>query len=248
MTLKLGNHEAKAKKAIRHFWKQRSGASIKNKASGKEDQGQRGAVTAGKNMDEFVELIIDVVRENGLPDADFHRNKLALTLPGYFRPTKMWDLVVMHKGRLVAAIEFKSHVGPSFGNNFNNRTEEAIGTAVDLWTAYREGAFGEGVPQPFVGWLMLLEDAPGSRNPTKLEDSQHFPIFPEFRKSSYAQRYEALCSKLVKEKHYTATSLILSERSAGSSGEYVELGQSTGLTQFLIRLAAFCAAEAANPS
>jgi len=26
---------------------------------------------------------------------------------------------------LVAAIEAKSQVGPSFGNNFNNRTEEA---------------------------------------------------------------------------------------------------------------------------
>lgn len=243
MTLDLVNYEAKAKKAIRHFWKQRSGASNKNKTSGKKDQGQRGAVTAGKNMDEFVELIIDVVRANGLPDADFHRNKLALTLPGYFRPTKMWDLVVMHNGRLVAAIEFKSHVGPSFGNNFNNRTEEAIGTAVDLWTAFREGAFGEGVPQPFVGWLMLLEDAPGSRNPTKLEDSQHFPIFPEFKKSSYAKRYEALCSKLVKEKHYTATALLLSDRAAEKTGGYTELEQSTGLKQFVARLAAFVSAE-----
>lgn len=243
MTLDLVNYEAKAKKAIRHFWKQRSGASNKNQTSGKKDQGQRGAVTAGKNMDEFVELIIDVVRANGLPDADFHRNKLALTLPGYFRPTKMWDLVVMHNGRLVAAIEFKSHVGPSFGNNFNNRTEEAIGTAVDLWTAFREGAFGESVPQPFVGWLMLLEDAPGSRSPTKLEDSQHFPIFPEFKKSSYAKRYEALCSKLVKEKHYTATALLLSERSAEASGVYTELDQATGLKQFVARLAAFSSAE-----
>lgn len=243
MTLDLVGYEAKAKKAVMHFWKQRSGASKKNNKSTKKDQGQRGAVTAGKNMDEFVELIVDVIRANGLPDADFHRNKLALTLPGYFRPTKMWDLVVMHKGRLVAAIEFKSHVGPSFGNNFNNRTEEAIGTAVDLWTAYREGAFGESVPQPFVGWLMLLEDAPRSRNSTKLEDSQHFPIFPEFKKSSYAQRYDALCSKLVKEQLYTATALLLSASSAETTGEYSELGQATGLKQFVARLAAFSAAE-----
>ena len=40
------------------------------------------------------------------------------------------------------AVEFKSQVGPSFGNNFNNRTEEAIGNAEDIWTAYREGRFG----------------------------------------------------------------------------------------------------------
>ena len=83
-----------------------------------------------------------------------------LTLPGYFRPTKLWDLLIINHGHLVAALELKSQVGPSFGNNFNNRTEEALGTAVDLWTAYREGAFGESA-RPYVGWLMLVEDAPG---------------------------------------------------------------------------------------
>jgi hypothetical protein len=48
-----------------------------------------------------------------------------VTLPGYFRPTKLWDVLVIHDKRLLAAIELKSQVGPSFGNNFNNRTEEA---------------------------------------------------------------------------------------------------------------------------
>ena len=56
-----------------------------------------------------------------------------LTLPGFFRPTKLWDLLIINQGGLVAALELKSQVGPSFGNNFNNRTEEALGTAVDLW-------------------------------------------------------------------------------------------------------------------
>ena len=59
-------------------------------------------------------------------------------------------MVVIYKGDLIAAVELKSHVGPSFGNNFNNRTEEAIGTGHDLWTAFREGAFGH-QPRPFVG-------------------------------------------------------------------------------------------------
>jgi hypothetical protein len=68
---------------------------------------------------------------------------------------------VIHKGELIAAIELKSQVG-SFGSNFNNRTEEAIGTAHDFWTAYREETFGK-QPRPFVGWLMLVEDALESR-------------------------------------------------------------------------------------
>jgi hypothetical protein len=85
-----------------------------------------------------------------------------LTLPGYFRPTKLWDFLVVNEGRLIAALEFKCHVGSSFGNNFNNRTEEAIGTSHDLWAAYRKGAFGK-QERPFVGWLMVIEDAPKSR-------------------------------------------------------------------------------------
>ena len=113
-------------------------------------------------MDGFTALVIDLVKANGLGHAQIHQKRALLTLPGFFRPTKLWDLLVMNEGRLIAAIELKSQVGPSFGNNFNNRAEEAIGTAHDLWTAYREDAFGKGRPKPLVGWLMLVEDAPAS--------------------------------------------------------------------------------------
>ena len=73
-------------------------------------------------------------------------------------------IVVVVDGNLIAAIELKSQVGPSFGNNFNNRTEEALGTAMDIWTAYREGAFCTS-PAPWLGYLLLLEDCPESRRP-----------------------------------------------------------------------------------
>jgi hypothetical protein len=107
---------------------------------GKADAGQRGAVTAGKNMDGFVKMVRAVAIANGLPADGFHCEKRVQTLPGFFRPTKEWDVVMVHGGKLVAAVEFTSHVGPSFGNNFNNRVEEALGNATDLWTAFREGA------------------------------------------------------------------------------------------------------------
>ena len=113
-------------------------------------------------MDGFLDLVSSLVRRNGMKDAKVLKHGRVLTLPGYFRPTKIWDLLILRRGRLVAAIELKSQVGPSFSNNFNNRTEEAIGTAVDLWTAYREGAFGE-QSRPFLGWLILLEDTQASR-------------------------------------------------------------------------------------
>lgn len=119
------------------FWGSRDQAQRRQLEAGRSDQGERAGVTAGKNMDGFVALVSDIVRANGLAHAEIHRERMALTLPGYFRPTKLWDLLVVHQGQLVAALELKSQVGPSFGNNFNNRAEEAIGTAHDLWTAYR---------------------------------------------------------------------------------------------------------------
>lgn len=161
-------------------------------------------------MDGFCELIRWVVSANGMPDASVYvRNNLEL--PGFFRPTKKWDLIVVHRQRLVAALEFKSQVGPSFGNNFNNRTEEALGNAVDIWTAFREGAFGLKQPRPWIGWVMFLEDCPGSTSPVSVAEP-HFPVFPEFRESSYAKRYEVLLRKLILEKHYDGAALILPRR------------------------------------
>lgn len=150
----------------------------------------------------------------------------------------------MHHGQLIAALEFKSHVGPSFGNNFNNRTEEALGTAADFWTAFREGAFGD-APRPFVGWLILLEDAPGSRAPVR-DVSPNFPIFPEFQQASYAERYRLLGGKLVRENLYTAAAVLLSPRSAARTGDFIELDNTTGMKTFVTTFAAHIAAAAAR--
>ena len=201
-------------------------------------------MTTGKNMNDFTDLVIDLVRANGLTHAEIHQQRTVLTLPGYFRPTKLWDLLVLDKGQLIAAIELKSHVGPSFGNNFNNRTEEAIGTAHDLWTAYREGAFGK-QPRPFVGWLMLVEDAPKSRSPIR-DNSPHFPVFREFEGASYLRRYDLLCERLVKERLYTAATVIASPRQATENSTFTELSPMTGLKAFVTAFAGHVAAEAAR--
>lgn len=244
MAIDLANYEQKAREAVQAFWGNREQARQKQLEAGNADQGERAGVTAGKNMDGFVALVMEIVRANGLEHADIHRKRRVVTLPGYFRPTKQWDLLVMNRGRLIAVLEFKSQVGPSFGNNFNNRTEEAIGNAHDLWTAYRENAFSE-QSRPFVGWLMLLEDAPKSRAPVR-DVSPHFPVFPEFDGASYADRYNLLCRKLVQEQLYTAASVILSPRSGVDTGEYSELSDMTGLRTFVSELAGHVAVEAAR--
>lgn len=244
MALDLVNYEQKALEAVKAFWGNREAARLKQIESGKADQGERAGVTGGKNMDGFLSLVFDIIKANGLAHAEIHQNRAMLTLPGYFRPTKLWDLLVMYKGELIAAIELKSQVGPSFGNNFNNRTEEAIGTAHDLWTAYREGAFGK-QPRPFVGWLIMVEDAPKSRSPVR-DSSPHFSVFEEFKGASYLKRYDLLCQRLVQEQLYTAATVIAAERSAVDSGEYSQLSSMTGLKSFVTAFAGHIAAEAAR--
>ena len=244
MPLNLCNHEQQARAAVKAFWQNRADARQKQQASGKADQGERAGVTGGKNMDGFAKLVIDLVRANGLAHAQICQQRAVLTLPGYFRPTKLWDLLVMDRGRLIAAIEFKSHVGPSFGNNFNNRAEEAIGTSHDLATAYREGAFGA-QERPFVGWLMVVEDAPASRAPVK-DKSPHFPVFREFAGASYLQRYDTLCQKLAREQLYSSAAVIATPRTAVADGAYTELSPMTGLRSFVATLAGHIAAEAAR--
>lgn len=244
MALDLVSHEQKARKAVKVFWRNRAAARKNQIESGKANQGERAGVTAGKNMDGFLALLLDVIRANGLAHAEIRRNRAVLTLPGYFRPTKLWDLLVIHKGQLIAAIELKSQVGPSFGNNFNNRTEEAIGTALDLWTAYREGAFGK-QPRPFVGWMMMVEDAPGSRRPVR-DSSPHFPVFDDFKEASYLKRYDVLCQRLVQEQIYTTASVIASERNAVTTGKFSDLSSMTSLKTFITTLAGHVAAGAAR--
>lgn len=244
MALDLVDYETKAREAVKLFWGNREAAKQKQIESGNADQGERAGVTAGKNMDGFLALMLDIIKANGLGDAEIHLSRAMLTLPGYFRPTKLWDLLVIYKGELVAAIELKSQVGPSFGNNFNNRTEEAIGTAHDLWTAYREDAFGQ-QPRPFVGWLMMVEDSPKSRAPVR-DTSPHFPVFPEFKGASYLKRYDLLCQRLAKEQLYTTAAVISAPRSSVSTGVFSELSPMTGLRTFVTSLAGHVAAEAAR--
>jgi hypothetical protein len=186
-------------------------------------------------MKGFIRLFTRIITDAGIaPSCIFFST--ALELPGFFRPTKEWDLVVVKDGELVVAIEAKSQVGPSFGNNFNNRTEEAMGSALDLWTAFREGAFNRSA-QPFLGYLFMLEDRPESRSPIRVKQP-HFKVFPEFIDSSYSKRYELFCHKLVRERHYTAAAFITSQSETGMRGVYNEPASDLSMSVFARSLAA----------
>jgi hypothetical protein len=216
--------------AVRFFWTTRERQAQEQTERGNSDQGARGAVTGGKQMDGFLRKIIDLLQGAGVDQRNIHTRMT--DLPGYFRPTKDWDLVVVEENKLRVVIELKSQVGPSFGNNFNNRTEEALGNAEDIWTAYREKAFFPS-PEPWVGYLFLLEKCDRSMSPVRVAEP-HYKVFPEFSGASYAKRYEILCRKLVLERKYSSACFLLSDRrTAGSIPNYEEPGQDINAETFV---------------
>ena len=235
----MENFPQRVKRAVTHFWLTRRRQADRQRSTGRKDQGARSAVTGGAQMDGFVGLITDLILEAGVDESHVFRKK-CLDLPGFFRPTKQWDLLVVRDGQLVVALEVKSQVGPSFGNNFNNRTEEAMGSALDLWTAYREGAFNKTV-RPWLGYLFLLEDCEKSRCPVRVQEP-HFEVFSEFKDASYMKRYEIFCRKLVRERHYDAATLVLSPRDAGLAGRYSQPSSELSVERFVAALAGHIAA------
>ncbi len=228
-------------KAVTLYWMTRTGQRDKQLQSDKADYGSRSAVTGGAQMDGFVDLFTEIIVSAGVPEQYVFKKK-AVELPGYFRPTKEWDLLVVRDNTLLAAIEAKSQVGPSFGNNFNNRTEEAMGSALDLWTAYRERAYLNS-PQPFLGYFFMLEDCPSSNRPVKVKEP-HFKVFPDFFGASYMRRYELFCRKLVLERHYTAASFITSTQAEGLKGQFSTPASDLAVERFAKTLAAHVSAFA----
>ncbi len=164
-------------------------------------------------MDGFALTITDLLLSNGVPAEHIHVKRSLTVLPGFYRATKNYDFLVVDPQRklLKAVIELKSLVGPSFGNNLNNRIEEALGAASDIWTAHREQTFGAG-PAPWLGYLFLLEETHTSTSPVRLATLQHFSVRQEFSNSSYAQRSALFCRKMVLERQYNAACLLLSKR------------------------------------
>lgn len=245
----LHDIEIRLRKAISLFWKRRKSQSEKQGGDVQDkDRGDRGAVTGGRHLDGFGELVAFLLESAGLQRATIYWRKKT-ELPGWFRAEKNWDLLVVADGKLVAIVEFKSQVG-SFGNNFNNRTEESLGNATDLWAAYEEGAFKPS-ERPWLGYFMLLEESPESTRPIKVKES-HFQVFPEFKNASYADRYGVLLTKLTRSRLYDSCCLILSPRKSGTKGAYrepnAELSFRNFATSLLARAFAVAQTQAPGPA
>lgn len=170
--------------------------------------GTAGSVRGGKQFDGVTALLAKFFLDAGYPAGSIRVTRgRGITLPGYYRPQKQWDLVVTHEDTLVAAFELKALGGPSFGNNYNNRVEEALGSAVDLRRATLADLFpGE---RPWLGYFSVMHDDPGSRRPVGFSASP-FPVDPVWKGRSYQERFAVFCERLLDEGLYDAVCYVTS--------------------------------------
>ncbi len=186
---------------------------------------KQGNVLAGKQLDAFLHLLSEVAQSAGVPKECIHLDDNHV--PGYFRVTKDWDfLIVSPKGNLIAAIELKSQIG-SYGNNFNNRAEESLGSADDFWTAYRENSF-KCAQTPWLGYMRIVGKEDASMHMVKVHEP-HFCVRSEFKNSSYLDRYKILCLRLLLEHKYNAVSLIVTS----DSQSYESMADNVSIKAFL---------------
>lgn len=168
--------------------------------------GTAGSVRGGKQFDPVAAVIAKFFIEAGYPPSAI-RLDFGLELPGYFRPTKKWDLVVAISGVLVAAFELKALGGPSFGNNANNRIEEALGSSACLRHADEEGLYPK--EPPWIGYLFVMEDAPASRRPVRVPKGA-LPGDPVWTGMSYQERFSVTLKRLLGKGIYDSVCYLVS--------------------------------------
>jgi hypothetical protein len=181
-----------------NWWAAKNDAIARLAAEGKSETGAQ--ARNAKHMQSIAMFVRQMFVDAGLPEADVTVDSV---VPGYYRRSKNWDVVAIHKGHLVGVVELKSQAS-SPGNNANNRIEEAIGSAVDA-KAVQEltGAFGNlGV---WAAWCMTFNRDCESGKPIQLTKRPCFPLNDSaFDNMTYATQYATAIERFIAQKVYDA--------------------------------------------
>ncbi len=198
------------KEAILKIYTKIEEAKKAQEMSGHTDQGGRQGITSGKHLDQVSSIIkADLISAGFKPEDILDKGK-ECELPGWFRPSKNWDILAFDGDSLVSAIELKT-INSSFGNNANNRAEESIGSAFDVYTAFVEELLGSCSIPPVIGYVMIVRDCDSSRAKSKRVRSGHFPIDSVFHGVSYLERFTILCDRLRRKNLYQAVWLVFAD-------------------------------------
>lgn len=183
-----------------NWWTAKNEVVARLASAGKSDTGAQ--ARNALHMQSIALFVRQMFIDAGLAEDDVTVDSI---VPGYYRRSKNWDVVAMHKGHLVGVVELKSQAS-SPGNNANNRIEEAIGSSVDV-KAVQEltGAFGSlGV---WAAWCMTFNRDTESGNPIRSprKSQVRFPVDdPAFDNMTYASQYAVAIERMVSQKVYDA--------------------------------------------
>jgi hypothetical protein len=212
MPTSLPNYDELLRTAVSSSWNVRQSQAEKSRSLGVLNTGTRAEVTGGRHLDDLHALLVRVFVDAGIPPGLIDVKKRPI--PGYFRRDKSWDVVVTVAGRVVGIIELKSMVGEKPGQNYNNRTDEALGQAIDVWKAVERNIIDTPL-RPWLGYFMLLEDNRSSNMLVKPR-TPVWPADPAFDGSTYAQRYEVFFERMVRERLLDAACLVLARKADGA--------------------------------
>jgi hypothetical protein len=169
--------------------------------------GRQGGTQSAVHDKAFLRLIARDLDELGWPGhvAGYAGDPFAL-VPGYFRAAKSWDVVCRDADNAPRiCVEFKSQVG-SYGNNENNRYEEALGSGLDVRALH-----GKRVA---LGFFLVLCEEEGTTRPTR---ERALNLDPVFRGSSHVDRRGIFAKRITEFKvndmpFYDAAAILLVHR------------------------------------
>lgn len=195
------------RKALLKVYENLDAAGRRQYERGVHDQGERSKVTGGHHMDPVAETIRNDLIACGYSENDVLCTGRNLKLPGYFRPSKNWDILAFDGEDLLAAIELKS-INSSFSNNSNNRTEESLGSAVDAASAIKNDLIPFKTTPPVLGYVLLIRMCETSTVPSGNQRGSVYPIDTVFRNTSYFERLTIFCKRLLSERLYQAVWIV----------------------------------------
>lgn len=195
--------------AVKAYWDVKDQQTAMATLLGSASEGTAKAVRAAGHFAPIAALLARFFLDAGYPPSAIGTGHPHIVLPGYFRPTKRWDLAVIHRGVLVAAIELKGIGGDkySIGRNYNNRLEEALGNSLDLDRADGHGLAGP--EKPWLGYFFVMEDTLISRQGKRPEKGR-LPAHPVWSGMSHQERFGLAAERLLSEQLYDAVCFLTS--------------------------------------
>lgn len=195
------------KSALFQMYSNLDAAGKRQAERGVHDQGARSQVTSGKHLNPVAQTIRAELIDAGYHEHEVYYEGGCLRLPGWFRPSKDWDLLAFDDGDLLAVLELKS-INSSFGNNANNRTEESLGSAVDAAHAIKNSLIPFQSPPPVLGYVLVVRLCSESTKPGEVSLSTVYPVDEIYLHASYFKRLCVMCRRLLAERIYQAVWIV----------------------------------------